>query len=172
MTPENRRALFDFKESYLYPSPGVYFPYYAPCPATHPAQNTCWGMLIDRFLRVFRWMLPIYGALHFIPTILFKRKQFMKDPLQMLLKASWGTCRSSAFLGTFVIIYQSKFSPIYTDHSRFSQRSTAQVINFMNFSPNSHCRRVSSYLRNCLIHSLYHLRPSGCLVYCQALHCS
>jgi len=54
-------------------------------------------------------MLPVYGALHFIPMILFKRRLFMKNPTEMLLKAGWGTARSSTFLGLFVFIYQSKF---------------------------------------------------------------
>lgn len=49
-----------------------------------------------------------YGALHFIPMILFKRKDMAKDPLKMLLKATVGTGRSSTFLGVFVVIYQSK----------------------------------------------------------------
>ena len=64
----------------------------------------------DRFVAVFRWMLPIYGALHFIPTVLFKWKTFLKNPGKMLMKAAVGTSRSSAFLGMFVVIYQSKLS--------------------------------------------------------------
>lgn len=52
-------------------------------------------------------MLPIYGALHLIPTVLFKRALFMRDPGKMLIKAGSGTLRSSAFLGVFVVIYQS-----------------------------------------------------------------
>jgi hypothetical protein len=52
-------------------------------------------------------MLPIYGALHFIPAVLFKRKRFIQDPGKMLLKATIGSMRSSAFLGVFVVIYQS-----------------------------------------------------------------
>lgn len=32
----------------------------------------------------------------------------MKNPTGMLLKAGWGTARSSTFLGAFVIIYQSE----------------------------------------------------------------
>lgn len=51
-------------------------------------------------------MLPIYGALHVIPMLLFRRQRVLKDPLHMLLRASWGTARSSAFLGVFVFIYQ------------------------------------------------------------------
>lgn len=61
---------------------------------------------VSRFLAVFKWMLPIYGALHFIPPILFKRKVFFKSPLKVLLRSALGTGRSSAFLGLFVIIYQ------------------------------------------------------------------
>ena len=30
----------------------------------------------------------------------------MKDPAHMLVRAGWGTARSSAFLGVFVVIYQ------------------------------------------------------------------
>jgi hypothetical protein len=54
-------------------------------------------------------MLPIYGALHFIPAVLFKRKAFMEDPAKVLFKATTGSMRSSAFLGVFVVIYQSAF---------------------------------------------------------------
>ena len=57
-------------------------------------------------------MLPIYGALHFIPAVLFKRKAFMQDPGRMLLRATVGSMRSSAFLGVFVVIYQSRFSSL------------------------------------------------------------
>jgi len=107
ITPSNLTILSDLKQAFLFPSPDTYFPHYGPCAAIHPAQSSCWEVPADRFLRVFKWMLPIYGALHFVPTVLFKRQTFMKDPLKMLLRAAWGTGRSSAFLGIFVIIYQS-----------------------------------------------------------------
>ena len=51
-------------------------------------------------------MVPIYGALHLIPLVLFRRKSFAQDPLRVLLRAALGTSRSSAFLGVFVLIYQ------------------------------------------------------------------
>jgi len=53
-------------------------------------------------------MLPIYGALHFVPAVLFKRKAFIRDPGKVLVKAGVGSLRSSAFLGVFIAIYQSK----------------------------------------------------------------
>jgi len=65
----------------------------------------------DRFIAVFKWMLPIYGALHLIPAVLFKRSAFFRNPWKMLLRAGWGTTRSSAFLGVFVVIYQCTSSP-------------------------------------------------------------
>jgi hypothetical protein len=61
---------------------------------------------IDRFFAVFRWTLPIYGALHIVPMLLFKRKAVVSTPTPMVLRASWGTMRSAAFLGVFVAIYQ------------------------------------------------------------------
>lgn len=51
-------------------------------------------------------MVPVYGALHFIPMLLFKRQIVMKTPVKMLLKAAWGTSRSSAFLGVFVAFFK------------------------------------------------------------------
>jgi len=48
----------------------------------------------------------MYGALHFIPMLLFKRKVVAKQPLNMMMKALLGTLRSASFLGVFVGIYQ------------------------------------------------------------------
>lgn len=84
-------------------------PFYGPCEAVHPMIDSCLDVPADRFLAVFRWMVPIYGALHLIPMLLFKRKVVMKDPATMLLRAALGTARSSAFLGVFVVIYQCQF---------------------------------------------------------------
>jgi hypothetical protein len=61
---------------------------------------------IDRFFSVFRWTLPIYGALHIVPMLLFKRKAVARTPVPMILRASLGTMRSSTFLAMFVVIYQ------------------------------------------------------------------
>lgn len=60
-------------------------------------------------------MLPIYGALHFVPAVLFKWKNFVKDPGHVLFKAGVGSIRSSAFLGAFVVIYQSTSSGISSE---------------------------------------------------------
>ena len=64
-------------------------------------------MQIAHFWEVFRCqMLPIYGALHLILLVLFRRKKFTCDPLRMLLRVALGMSRSCACLGVFVVIYQ------------------------------------------------------------------
>ncbi|KZT06541.1 uncharacterized protein LAESUDRAFT_679565 [Laetiporus sulphureus 93-53] len=82
---------------------------FVPCSALHPWFDSCTITQLDRFVSVFRWMLPIYGALHLIPMLLFRRARVWREPMHMLLRAGWGTVRSSAFLGVFVFIYQSLF---------------------------------------------------------------
>ncbi|KAF8303370.1 hypothetical protein DL93DRAFT_2102442, partial [Clavulina sp. PMI_390] len=77
------------------------------CEIIHPWLDSCTYVEVERFVSVFTWMFPVYGALHVIPMILFKRGQFMKEPLIMLLRSLKGTVRSSTFLSVFVFIYQS-----------------------------------------------------------------
>jgi len=77
------------------------------CEIIHPWIDSCVYVEVERFVSVFTWMFPIYGALHVIPMVLFKRKTFAKEPFTMLLKSLKGTVRSSTFLSVFVFIYQS-----------------------------------------------------------------
>ena len=88
--------------------PPSWGPYFGPCSAVHPWLNSCLNVPLERFWEVFKWMFPIYGALHLIPMVLFKRNTVMKDPAHMLVRAGWGTARSSAFLGVFVVIFQGE----------------------------------------------------------------
>ncbi|KAG8957389.1 hypothetical protein FRC03_010200 [Tulasnella sp. 419] len=86
---------------------GDYGPRMMSCAGIHPHFDSCTTTGLMRIWEVGKWMAPVYGALHFIPMLLFKRKIFMKDPLRMMVKALLGTIRSSTFLGAFVAIYQS-----------------------------------------------------------------
>ncbi|KAJ7717024.1 hypothetical protein B0H16DRAFT_1612354 [Mycena metata] len=80
---------------------------FGPCSAIHPALTSCWSVPLDRFFDVFKFMLPIYSALHFLPPILLRWGAFKKDPGRVLVRSGLGSARSSAFLGVFVVIYQS-----------------------------------------------------------------
>ncbi|KAH9833869.1 uncharacterized protein C8Q71DRAFT_179302 [Rhodofomes roseus] len=109
-TPANRATLLARIAQATAPPPAQSFgPGFVPCAALHPWNDSHVLTQVERFVDVFRWMLPIYGALHVIPMLLFRRKRVMRDPVNMLLRAGWGTARSSAFLGMFVFIYQSMF---------------------------------------------------------------
>ena len=74
-------------------------------------------------------MLPIYGALHFVPAVLFKRKAFAEDPGKVLVRAGMGSLRSSAFLGVFVVIYQSlSSSPPLLEQTFIHFHATSNIL--------------------------------------------
>lgn len=83
---------------------------FASCAEVHPWLDSCTYVQIERFLEVFKWMFPIYGALHFVPALLFKRKEWKMNVAGMFWRNLLGTARSSTFLGVFVIIYQGQLS--------------------------------------------------------------
>ncbi|KAH9998269.1 hypothetical protein BJV77DRAFT_940610 [Russula vinacea] len=84
-------------------------PPYASCAMSHPHVARCLSVPQDRILSVARWTLPVYGALHFVPLLFFKRAAFTRAPARMALRAAWGTARSTAFLSVAVVIYQGWF---------------------------------------------------------------
>jgi len=88
-------------------------PPYGPCSGSHPHIVSCAYVPIERFFVVFRWTLPIYGALHVVPMLLFKRSAFAHAPGPMLLRAGWGSMRSAVFLAMFVAIYQGAGESVF-----------------------------------------------------------
>ncbi|KAK0450040.1 hypothetical protein EV421DRAFT_1297768 [Armillaria borealis] len=110
VTPENAASLLAKKEAFFLGAPDSIASSEAgchcPCEGLHPGQTSCWDVPAARFFAVARFMLPVYGALHFLPPILFRTKAFMRDPLKILAKAGFGTARSCTFLGVYVVIYQ------------------------------------------------------------------
>ena len=105
MTPANRTYLLQRRAAAL-GSPPDYGAPYGPCAAVHPWADACSPVPLERFAYVFRWSMPIYGALHFIPMLMFKRRAVWKEPGAMLGRAGLGTARSSVFFGMCVVIYQ------------------------------------------------------------------
>ncbi|KAI6042738.1 hypothetical protein EDC04DRAFT_2656237 [Pisolithus marmoratus] len=103
--PANRTALLTARTLASGDPPD--FGLYPPCNAIHPWVESCLSVPIPRLMTVFKWAFPIYGALHFLPMLLFKRNAFLSRPIHMLGKAGFGTIRSSAFLAAFVASFQS-----------------------------------------------------------------
>ncbi|EKM60112.1 uncharacterized protein PHACADRAFT_251003 [Phanerochaete carnosa HHB-10118-sp] len=108
VTPQNR-TLLSARRANALASPPSYGPFFGPCAAVHPWFDSCKPIPAERFMFVFKWSLPIYGALHFIPTLLFKRKVVWREPMRMLTRAGVGTIRSSTFFGLCVVTMQSFF---------------------------------------------------------------
>ena len=100
-------------------------PPYGPCAMAHPHISRCLSVPPDRILSVARWTLPVYGALHFVPLIFFKRAAFMRAPGRMTLRAAWGTARSTAFLSLAVVIYQGWFCAMQNAHRTLSAKRAA-----------------------------------------------
>ncbi|KAF9019287.1 hypothetical protein BDZ89DRAFT_322661 [Hymenopellis radicata] len=124
ITPQNAESLLSKKQDFFLHSPDAsrYLPTaHCPCAALHPGQTSCLKeMPIQRFLDVAWFMLPVYGALHFLPPILFRTTTFMRDPTRMLLKALMGTAKSCTFLGVYVVIYQASICARSNFHEFFS----------------------------------------------------
>ncbi|KAG8860496.1 hypothetical protein FRB96_003750 [Tulasnella sp. 330] len=114
ITPKNRQFLLDQIAS---AESGKGVPPFASCSAIHPHYNSCTATGLMRFFEVAKWIAPMYGALHFIPMLVFRRKIFASAPLRMTIKALLGTLRSSAFLGAFVMIYQSFICLLHFAHA-------------------------------------------------------
>ncbi|KIP03793.1 hypothetical protein PHLGIDRAFT_110411 [Phlebiopsis gigantea 11061_1 CR5-6] len=108
LTPLNRTVLLQRKAMALATPPDFGSPF-GPCEAVHPWFDSCMPIPWERFMFVFKQSLPLYGALHFIPMLLFKWGVVYNEPLKMLTKAGVGTLRSSTFFGMCVVIYQSWF---------------------------------------------------------------
>jgi hypothetical protein len=77
-----------------------------PCEAIHPWMDGCEITALERFTKVFKSFLPVYGTLHFVPMLLLRNKHFRSDPMNMLSKTTIATMKSGAFLATFVTLYQ------------------------------------------------------------------
>jgi hypothetical protein len=111
-TSSNVALLLDLRDRAL--NRPADLPPYAPCAAIHPWLTSCWSVPIDRFVEVFKFMIPIYSALHFIPAILFRWRMFREDPARVLMRSGMGSIRSGSFLGMFVVIFQCTRSSLFS----------------------------------------------------------
>ncbi|GAA5854706.1 hypothetical protein JCM3766R1_000625, partial [Sporobolomyces carnicolor] len=99
---------------------GDFGPPFAPCYVVHPFVDSCTSVAVDRWQVVFRWIAPVYAGLHLIPPIILRYKVFAKNPRSVVTRAFLGTLRSSSFLATFVVIFQSLVClqrNVYTQYS-------------------------------------------------------
>ncbi|KAF8432934.1 hypothetical protein L210DRAFT_3412832 [Boletus edulis BED1] len=126
LIPANRTAVLA-RKALATATPPDFGPPYPPCGAVHPWVESCLVVPLPRLWTVFQWGFPIYGALHLIPLMLFKRNAFLSNPLRMLWRAAWGTIRSSAFLAAFIASFQSWFCFKNYMHSLLSSQTKVKI---------------------------------------------
>jgi hypothetical protein len=102
-------------------------PPYGPCAMAHPHLSRCLSTPPDRVVAVARWILPVYGAVHFVPLLLFKRAAFARTPVRMILRAAWGTARSTAFLSVAVGVFQGWFCMMQNAHRALTAQHSGVV---------------------------------------------
>jgi hypothetical protein len=77
-----------------------------PCTLLHADISSCTGNSVERWYKVFKTILPVYAALNIVPMLVFKLAKLYRAPATTLTRVLVDTVRSSAFLGTFVAVYQ------------------------------------------------------------------
>ena len=50
-----------------------------PCEVIHPWLDSCNAVALERFTKVFKSMMPVYGTLHFVPMIVLRNKHLKKE---------------------------------------------------------------------------------------------
>lgn len=81
----------------------------APCSLNHPQFDSCLGYNLNQLIRTVITMSPTYAILHLVPSLIFRSKVLLKNPLQFFLSILKKTVYSSLFLSSFVSIVQNCF---------------------------------------------------------------
>ncbi|KAH6567936.1 hypothetical protein BASA62_005762 [Batrachochytrium salamandrivorans] len=78
-----------------------------PCKLLHPSDILCarYGALL--WVKVFWGILPVHGSLNGVPLLLLKTKSFLNNPKSHAIRVLTSSLRSSAFLATFVYLFQT-----------------------------------------------------------------
>ncbi|EJF62222.1 hypothetical protein DICSQDRAFT_169253 [Dichomitus squalens LYAD-421 SS1] len=102
ITPENFTELAEHLASHDLPqSPAV------PCAVMHPAMTSCLAyppmFLWDRF----KWMLPVYAAVHSATLLLMRPTLLVKYPVRTMLSATFAIGRTSIMQALNPTVYQA-----------------------------------------------------------------
>ena len=76
----------------------------------HPHEPSLIRNLIPVFIGAAKMSFPLYLSLSFVPSVVLRFKQFVKNPLLAAYKAVAGAAQSTLFLALFPTIYQGVVS--------------------------------------------------------------
>ncbi|GJV33305.1 mitochondrial inner membrane translocase subunit [Tanacetum coccineum] len=82
------------------------FPSIIPCSVIHPGTKSCLAHNAYATSATFRKTFPLYFSLTFVPFVVLRLQKFMEAPFRTSWYAVTGAVRSTAFLSSFVGIFQ------------------------------------------------------------------
>ncbi|KAL7585537.1 uncharacterized protein LOC111895032 [Lactuca sativa] len=82
------------------------YPSIIPCSIIHPSTKSCLAHNAYATSATFRKTFPLYFSLTFVPFVVLRLQKFMEAPFKTSWHAVIGAVRSTAFLSSFVGIFQ------------------------------------------------------------------
>ncbi|WFD06394.1 hypothetical protein MVES1_001739 [Malassezia vespertilionis] len=103
------------------------------CHLSHPHNNNHLLVTIQNFFISWKWIMPVYLTLYFVPTLFLRPKYLLKDPKTGFSRIFMGATRSSAFLATYIGIVKSTFCLLhelsdYFHYGPFKHTKWAQAL--------------------------------------------
>ncbi len=86
------------------------FPSLIPDIMLHPHEPNWLLNLVPVFVGAAKMSFPLYLSLSFVPSVVLRFKEFVKNPLLAAYKAVAGAARSTLFLALFPTVYQGVIS--------------------------------------------------------------
>ncbi len=77
------------------------------CDIIHPEEMSCSMRIIKIWPYIFKLMFPVYASLHTVPPLVFLSKRVIKEPLGFLSTCLKNSIRSSSFMATYIILFQT-----------------------------------------------------------------
>ena len=95
---------FEHGDSNCYPS----------CAISHPYSTNHWIVSLRNFYDAWRFVIPVYLTLYFVPTLFLRTRSLFFTPRQTILRILIGAARSSAFLGMYALIMKTGFCTLHS----------------------------------------------------------
>ena len=99
--PETRRRALEYMAKHKATMPTC------PCALLHPTQTSCLLYNAWVWVRVFLNIMPVYGSLNGVPALVLNTTKVISDPITIAARIFKSSCQSSAFLASYVTVFQS-----------------------------------------------------------------
>ncbi|KAI8619735.1 hypothetical protein BC830DRAFT_1053704, partial [Chytriomyces sp. MP71] len=94
------------------------FPDIVPCEVLHPAIEGCSIQAVWTLSKVLKTILPVYFSLNFVPMVVLKTRELLRNPQALLWRGVKNSFRSSMFLAVYVASFM-RIACILRDLQRY-----------------------------------------------------